>query len=233
MGKRIISRARGAGGPRYSAPSHRYAGEIKYPKPGLATVIDIVHDAGRDAPLAVLKGADGGTRLVIAAERVAVGDKIEIGSTTAQPVSGTVMPLSAIPKGSYIFAIENLPRAGPKLCCTAGTHAFVVSHEPDRVIVQMPSKEFKAFNPNCLATIGIPAGGGRNDKPYVKAGQAYFATHARNKLWPRTSPSKMNPVDHPFGGRTKPGWPKSVGRRAPPGAKVGSLASRRTGRRKK
>ena len=233
MGKRIVLRARGAGGPRYRSPSHRFAGEIKYPRTGMATVVDIVHDIGRDAPIAKLQSDDGREHLVIAAEGLAVGDQIDVGNPNATAKTGSIMPLSAMPKGSYIFAIENLPGGGPKLCCASGTRAFVVAHEKDRVIVQMPSKEFKNFNPNCLATVGITAGGGRTDKPYVKAGQMYFATLARGKLWPRSSGSKMNPVDHPFGGRTKPGWPKSVSRWAPPGAKVGSLASRRTGRRKK
>ncbi len=233
MGKRIVARARGAGGPRYRAPSHRYAGEAKYPRPGVVTVVDIIHDAGRDSPLVKLKSADGTEKLTIAAEGIAVGDQIDVGNPNAAAKIGAIMPLSSMPKGAYIFAIENLPGGGPKLCCASGTRALIVAHEKDRVIVQMPSKQFKNFNPNCLATYGIPAGSGRIDKPYVKAGQVHFATSARNKLWPRSSANKMNPVDHPFGGRTKPGWPKSVSRWAPPGAKVGSLASRRTGKRKK
>ena len=31
MGKTIISQARGRGGPRYRAPSHRYLSSVKYP----------------------------------------------------------------------------------------------------------------------------------------------------------------------------------------------------------
>jgi large subunit ribosomal protein L2 len=44
----------------------------------------------------------------------------------------------------------------------------------------------------------------------------------------------MNAVNHPFGcgrGRHK-GKPKTVSRNAPPGRKVGSIASRRTGIRR-
>jgi large subunit ribosomal protein L2 len=97
----------------------------------------------------------------------------------------------------------------------------------------MPSEEFKVFNPDCLATIGTPAGGGRRDKPFVKAGQKAHLWDARNKLYPRSSAVKMNPVDHPFGGKTKPGTPKTISRNAPPGAKVGSIAASRSGLRKK
>lgn len=230
MGKRIISRARGHGGPRYRSPSHRYAGKITYNFSGSAEIIDIVHDTGRDAPLALIRTING-ERLIVAAEGLKVGEIIEIGK--GQPRKGNILPLSQIPKSSYVFAIENYPGSGPKLCCSAGTRALLYSHEQNRVILQMPSKHFKYVNPNCLATIGIPAGGGRAEKPFIKAGQVYFAAFARNKLWPRSSAVKQNPVDHPFGGRTKPGWPKSVSRNAPPGQKVGSIASRRTGKRKK
>lgn len=231
MGKRIISRARGAGGPRYRSPGHRFAGETSYPPVGAAEIVDIIHDPGRDAPLAVLKLPSKQLKLVVAAEGVKVGDTITVGTGTA--TTGSVLPLSAIPKGAYVFGIEPAPSYGPKLCCAAGSHAVVISQEPDKVIIQMPSRTFKSMNPTCLATVGIAAGGGRGDKPFVKAGQAFWAAHARNELWPRSSASKMNPVDHPFGGKTKPGTPKSISRWAPPGAKVGSIASRRTGRRKR
>jgi len=228
MGKRIISRARGHGGPRYRSPGHRFAGTLSY---GFvkAQVTDIIHDRARDAPLAKVK-FDGEEKLIIAAEGLKVGDFIDKGG---EAKIGNILQLNKIPKGSTIFAIENYPGSGPKLCCTAGTRAIVISHDSNKVIVQMPSKEFKTFNPNCLATIGIPAGGGRGDKPFVKAGQMFFSAYARNKLWPRSSAVKMNPVDHPFGGHTKPGTPKSISRRMAPGAKVGSISSRRTGKRKK
>jgi len=233
MGKRIISRARGHGGPRYRAPGHRYAGAISYPREGAAKVIDIIHDPARDAPLAVLEQADGSFRLTVAAEGIAVGDMLSIGQKDAEARPGAIMPLSAVPKGSWVFGLESTPGSGPKLCTSAGTRALVVGHEPTKIILQMPSKQFKNLNPRCWATVGMPAGGGAGDKPLIKAGQAYWASRARNRLWPRSSANKMNPVDHPFGGKTKPGTPKSISRWAPPGAKVGSIAARRSGWRKK
>jgi len=228
MGKRIIQRARGKGGPPYKSPSHRFAGKISFSFTN-GKIIDIIHDPARDAPLAKVK-SDRGEILIIAAEGLKVGDII---NKKGKAETGNILPLSKIPKGSLIFAIENYPGSGPRLCRSSGTHATVVSHEEDKVIIQMPTKEFKIFNPQCLATIGIPAGGGRRERHFSKAGQVFYAMQARNKLWPRTSGVKMNPVDHPFGGRTKPGIPMSVSRHAPPGAKVGSLASRRTGKKKR
>jgi len=228
MGKRIIQRARGKGGPPYRSPSHRYPGKIKY-NFEKADVIDIIHDPSRDSPLAKVKfkNKEG---LIIAAEGLKVGDSLNL---KGKVKSGNIMPVEKIPKGTTVFAIETYPGSGPKLCCSPGTKGLIISHDEKKVIIQMPSKEFKNFNPKCLATIGIPAGGGRRIKPFVKAGQKFYAMKARNILYPRTSGVKMNPVDHPFGGKTKPGHPKTVSRHAPPGAKVGSLGARRGGRRKR
>lgn len=237
MGKRIISRARGKGGPRYRAPSHRFAGTVSYPQikeTVQAKVIDIVHDPGRDAPLAKIQLPDKREKFMIAVEGMKVGDKITIsGVQKGVPVfPGNVAPLSAAQEGTAVCSIEASPQSGPKYCRSPGTYATVVS-KGEKIVLKMPSGEFKEFDPRCFATAGVPAGSGREDKPFVKAGQVYYAALARNRLWPRSSGVKMNPVDHPFGGKTKPGWPKTVSRHAPPGQKVGSLAARRTGKRKK
>ena len=228
MGKRIIQRARGKGGPAYKSPSHRFPGKIKY-NFEKAEIIDIIHDPCRDAPLAKVKFRDREEGLIIAAEGIVVGDKID----RKEVKVGNIMSIKDIPKGMNVFAIETYPGSGPKLCCSPGTKALIVSHDDKKVILQMPSKKFKNFNPKCLATIGRPAGSGRGIKPYLKAGQKYHAKRARNKLYPRTSAIAMNAVDHPFGGRGKPGHPKTISRHAPPGQKVGSVAARRGGRKKR
>jgi large subunit ribosomal protein L2 len=193
-------------------------------------VIDIIHDPCRDAPLAKLKTADNREKLIVAAEGLKVGDTL---NKEGEATTGNVMSLRNIPKGTFVFALETTPGSGPKLCLSAGTKAFIVSNEEGKTVIQMPSKEFKTFNPNCLATVGMAAGGGMREKPFVKASQNFYLKGARNKLWPRVSGVKMNAVDHPFGGRTKPGIPMTISRNAPPGAKVGSISARRTGRRKK
>ncbi len=231
MGKRIISQRRGKGSPTYRSPSHRYVCELKYPRitePMSAEVVDILHDPGKNAPVALIKLPDGSESFIIATEGLCVGDAISLGTFSSK----AIVPLSQIPPGTPVCCIENYPGSGPKFCRSSGSYAIVVSKEENKVILKMPSKKFKEFNVNCLATVGIPAGGGRSDKPFAKAGQKYYAMKARNKLWPRTSANKMNAVDHPFGGQTGPGQPKTVSRHAPPGAKVGSIAAWRTGVRK-
>ncbi len=228
MGKRIIVRARGKGGPRYRAPTHRYLEKPKYPQEGKFRVVDIVHDPARSSPLAVVSNGSKNYN-IIAVEGMTVGDNVEV---AGEIKTGNVLSLSKIAEGTPVCAIEITPGSGPKLCKSSGVYGTVISRG-NVVVVKMPSGELKEFNLNCRATVGIPGGGGRKDKLFVKAGQVFYAKGARNKLWPRSSAVKMNPVDHPFGGKTKPGWPKTVSRHAPPGQKVGSLAARRTGRRKK
>jgi large subunit ribosomal protein L2 len=95
----------------------------------------------------------------------------------------------------------------------------------------MSSKKEKELSPDCRATIGMVAGQGRMLKPIIKAGKKWHMMKARNKLWPRTSAIKFNAVDHPFGGgRGKRIKSKIAKRNAPPGAKVGHLRPRRTGK---
>ena len=53
----------------------------------------------------------------------------------------------------------------------------------------------------CMVIIGgIAAGGGRMDKPLLKAGRAYHKYRVKRNCWPKTRGVAMNPVDHPHGG---------------------------------
>lgn len=100
--------------------------------------------------------------------------------------------------------------------------------------IKMPSGNMIKLPLDVRATIGNVSCGGRQDKPMVKAGNKFYAMKAKKKMWPRVRGVKMNAVDHPFGGASHhPGKSKSTSRNAPPGRKVGAIASTRTGRRKK
>jgi large subunit ribosomal protein L2 len=70
------------------------------------------------------------------------------------------------------------------------------------------------------------------EKPFMKASNKYFALRARGKLYPRVRGVVMAPVDHPYGGKSKRPRGKAVPRTAPPGAKIGSIAPRRMGKKK-
>jgi len=222
MGKRIIAQKRGKGSRTYRVPSYSFRPELVYKEqPG--TVVDIVNQVTRNPPLAKIKYPDG-EGYIIAPEGLKVGDN----------TAGLIQKLADIPVGRQISCIESCPNSGPKLCRTSGSAAIIVSKGEKTAVIQLPSKKTKVLNLDCRAIVGIPAGDGRKEKPWVKAGKRWHAMKARGKYYPRTSGNKMNAVDHPFGGSSKsPGRSKSVSRNAPPGRKVGSISSRRTGRKKR
>jgi large subunit ribosomal protein L2 len=149
-------------------------------------------------------------------------------------VPGNTTYLKNIPEGTPICNIEAQPGDGGRFARASGTFALVVSREEDKVLVQMPSGKLKWLHPNCRATIGVVACGGRTDKPFVKAGKKYHKMKSKAAKWPRVRGVAMNAVDHPFGGgkHQHVGRPKTVSRNAPPGRKVGSIAARRTGVRR-
>ncbi len=237
MGKRIIPRARGKGGPRYLAPSHRYLGKVEYhaSKDAVGKIVDIKDDVGRTAPVAVVKFSDGKETLQIAQEGVSVGQEVKYGG---EVTAGNVMELDKIPVGARISGIETYPLSGPKMCRASGSFAIVAAKTGNKVRIQFShghrnQSRLLELDSRCRATIGVPAGGGRDEKPWMKAGQKVHAMQAKNRLFPRSAGVAMTATDHPYGGRSKRPRPsKTVSRDAPPGAKVGSIAARRVGIRK-
>ncbi|NIC00107.1 50S ribosomal protein L2 [Halobacterium sp. R2-5] len=237
MGRRIQGQRRGRGSSTFRAPSHRYKAELSHRKTEdtdvlAGEVVDIEHDPARSAPVANVEFEDGDQRLVLASEGVAVGDTLEVG-ISASIEEGNTLPLGEIPEGVPICNVESQPGDGGKFARASGVNADLVTHERDAAVVQLPSGEVKRLSPDCRATIGVVAGGGRTDKPFVKAGNKHHKMKTRGGKWPKVRGVAMNAVDHPFGGggRQHPGRPKSVSRNAPPGRKVGDIASKRTGRK--
>jgi large subunit ribosomal protein L2 len=248
VGRRIQGQRRGRGSPTFRAPSHRYKAELSHVGGEdddlvTGTVVGIEHDPARSAPVAAVAFDDSVAgneatgdgeaeqRLVLAPEGVAVGDRIEIG-VSADIESGNTLPLAEIPEGVPICNVENQAGDGGTFARAGGTNATLVTHDRDAAVVELPSGDVRRLSPECRATIGVVAGGGRLEKPMVKAGNAHHKAKARGTKYPRVRGVAMNAVDHPFGGggRQHPGQPKSISRDAPPGRKVGDISSRRTGR---
>jgi large subunit ribosomal protein L2 len=237
MGKNLIVQARGKGGPTYRSPSFNFAGQPRHPPLSESTfsgtIKDILHCPGHYAPLMKIKFEDIEV-LSIAPEGVKVGDMIQCG-TQAEIKTGNVLPLSQIPDGTIIYNVESKPGDGGKFARSSGGAARVLSKFGDKVKVMLPSKKETLLVSSCRAAIGMPAGSGRTEKVMLKAGNQYHKRKARNKLYPRSSAAKMNAVDHPFGNRrsSRKSKARPISRNAPPGRKVGMVAARRTGRRKK
>ena len=236
MARRILVQRRGRGVSKtFLAPSFRYVADVKYPavQEGLlkGSVVDIVDDPGRTAPLALIKLENGKKTYMVASEGMKTGDRVEIGEG-AGIKAGNVLCLKDIPEGSPVFNIEVVPGDGGKLVRSSGSYAIVLSRDVNKVTIQLPSRKTKDLHPKCRATIGIVAGGERTKKPFVKAGNKWHAMRARGKKYPITSAKAKNAADHKFGGKSF-GVHKTVSRHAPPGRKVGSIAAKRTGRKKR
>ena len=236
MGKNLIQQARGKGGPRYRAPSFRYKGKSEYAKYEKDTIsgeiIDFIHCQGHSAPLVQIEYENGSKVLIQAPEGVRVGERVEMGERV-DVKNGNIMPLKNIPEGVSIYNIESSPGDGGKFVRSSGGFAKIITKMQNIIVVEMPSAKRRDFLPDCRATIGVIAGSGRKEKPFLKAGTRYYAMKAKNKLWPQVSGTSMNAVDHPFGAsRVSKGGPTQSSRNAPPGRKVGKIAPKRTGKKR-
>lgn len=240
MGSALISQRKGRKSSVFNTPGHRYTANVVYPAPSAqekeslvrGEVLELVDDVGRDGLLVKILLENGQMTYNIAAESQCVGDLIAFG--TKAPVRiGAVLPLREIPDGSPVYNVELTVGDGGRLARTSGSAAYVVAHDEDTglVSVLLASKTVKVLSPSCRATLGVPAGGGRLDKPLMKAGDGYFKARARNRYWPIVRGTAMSAYDHPHGGKSF-GSPTTVSRNAPPGQKTGHIAARRTGRKR-
>ena len=237
MGKRLIQQRRGRNRTKFNSPSHRFKGKVKYSydleikKEG--RVIDLIHDSGRTAPIAEIQFKDNSKTLMIAPEGLKIGDKINYASKNDELKIGNIQKIGDIPEGTPIFNVELSPGDGGKLARSGGNSATVVSHDKSKTVIQLPSGRFKTIEANCKASIGTSAGGGRKDKPFLKAGKKHHSMRTRGKQYPVVRGVAMCAVSHPHGGggHQHVGKPSTVKRGASPGRKVGSIAAKRTGRK--
>jgi len=245
MGRVIRGQRKGAGGifkshthHRKGAAKHRvldFSERHGYVK-GL--VKEIIHDSGRGAPLAIVEFRHpykyGRVKEnFIAAEGMYTGQFVYCGRKAVLTV-GNVLPVSELPEGTVICNVEAKQGDRGTLARTSGNYATVITQNPDekKTRIRLPSGAKKSIPQTSRAMIGIIAGGGRIDKPLLKAGNAYHKYKAKRNSWPIVRGVAMNPVDHPHGGGNHQhiGHPSTVRRDAPHGQKVGLIAARRTGR---
>lgn len=199
-------------------------------------VKEIIHDPGRGAPLACVHFKDPyryrtQKELFIAAEGTYTGQFLYCGKK-ADLTIGNVMPVSAMPEGTVICNVEAKKGDRGRLAKASGDYATIISHTDGTTRIKLPSGSRKTIPSTCRATVGIVAGGGRMDKPLLKAGRAYWKYKVKRNAWPKVRGVAMNPVEHPHGGGNHHhiGHPSTVGRHLVPGQKVGLIAARRTGR---
>ncbi len=229
MGKRILVQRRGKGGLMYRSPSHRHYGQIRYPteKSWEGRVEKLVRDPGHYAPVAVVRMNDLSTRNFIAHTGMFTGQKVR-GGPDIQSNVGNTLPLGLIPDGAVVYNVELKPGSGGNIARTPGSYCTVVAHGVN-VTLKLPSGKMRDIKPSCLATIGVTGGGGRDTKPFLKAGKKIHAYSSRAKRPFSVRGVAMNAVNHPHGGGNHQhvGRPSTVGRNTPPGRKVGRLSPKK------
>jgi large subunit ribosomal protein L2 len=230
MGKRIKSRRRGAGTGPYLSPSHRHHGAIYHPPPSVAgegKVESLEHAPGRTASVVVVRAPSGEQIQMLAAAGISTGDTVSLNSGPV--VRGSLLPLQSIPDGVLVSNLEVKPFDGGRLVRAAGASALVVAHTGSEVTVQLPSGKFKQFLETCRAQVGTVGGGGRQERPFVKAGKKVNALRTLARAPFKVRGVAMNPVNHPHGGGAHQhvGRPSTVGAGAWPGQKVGRFSPRR------
>jgi len=201
-------------------------------------VKDIIHDPGRGAPLAQVQFRHPykyrlETINFVAVEGLYSGQFIYAGKK-AQLKIGNVLPLGSMPEGTIVSNVEEFPGDRGRLARASGDYVTIISHNPENntTRLRLPSGAKKIVQSGARAQVGIIAGGGRVDKPVLKAGRAYHKYKAKRNCWPVVRGVAMNPVEHPHGGGNHQhvGHATTVARNSPPGKKVGLIAARRTGR---
>jgi len=245
MGRVIRAQRKGAGGIFKSHTKHR-KGAAKHRTLDFAerhgyvkgVVKEIVHDPGRGAPLARVQFKNPykyrtDKELFVAAEGMYTGQFVYCGKRAALTV-GNVLPLGAMPEGTIICNVEAKVGDRGVFARCSGNYATIISHNPDegKSRIRLPSGAKKTVLSSSRAMVGLVAGGGRIDKPLLKAGTAHHKYKAKRNVWPKVRGVAMNPTDHPHGGGNHQhiGHPTTVRRDAPAGKKVGLIAARRTGR---
>jgi len=130
LGKRPLVRRRGRGGMQFRAPTIGKLKPAKYPVFELAEnvkgeIIDLVHEKGRDVPLAKVRFNDGSISFLPAVIGSKIGSKIQFG-LEAEITDGNVTSIQNIPDGTVVCNIEKQFGDGGSFIKSAGTDATCV-----------------------------------------------------------------------------------------------------------
>ena len=186
---RITVRHRGGGVKRhYRLVDHKLAAGLT------VTIEEIEYDPNRSARIARVKDQNGLYHYILADTSMFKG-KVIVSGEDAPIESSNRMPLSRIPVGTQIYAIEINPGKGAQMVRSAGTKAQLMAKEGDYAQVRLPSGEVRRFRMEATAAIGVV---GNVQHQNVKIGSA--GRNRRKGLRPGTRGVAMNACDHPHGG---------------------------------
>jgi len=186
---RITVRHRGGGVKRhYRLVNHNLADGLK------VTVQEIEYDPNRSARIARVKDQYDLNHYILADTSMQKGKKIISGKNAPIEPSNR-LPLSLIPIGTQIYAIEIYPGKGAQMVRSAGVKAQLMAKEGDYAQVRMPSGEVRRFRQEATATIGVV---GNIQHQNIKIGSA--GRNRRKSIRPGVRGVVMNAADHPHGG---------------------------------
>ena len=169
-----------------------------------AKVATVEYDPNRSANIALLHYADGEKRYILQPKGLKVGETV-ISGADADIKPGNALPLSAIPVGTLIHAVELQPGRGAAIARSAGTSIQLMGKEGKYAILRMPSSEMRRVLLTCRATVGEVGNAEHGNIKIGKAGRSRWMG-----IRPSVRGTVMNPVDHPHGGGE--GKNKSSGR---------------------
>lgn len=159
-----------------------------------AKVASIEYDPNRSAFIALLNYADGEKRYIIAPRNLKVGQTLMSGQN-AEARIGNCLPLSRIPVGTTVHAVELQPGRGAQLARSAGASVMLVAREGRMATLRLPSSEVRLVSVDCRATVGEASNQDHNLIEVGKAGRTRWKGRR-----PHNRGVTMNPVDHPMGG---------------------------------
>ena len=159
-----------------------------------AKVLTLEYDPNRSAHIALIQYEDGVKSYILAPEGLKVGDTVMAGPS-ADIKPGNALPLSDIPVGTLIHAVEFMPGKGAAIARSAGNSCQLMGKEGKYAIVRMPSSEMRRILITCRATVGEVGNAEHSNIVIGKAGRK-----RKMNVRPTVRGTVMNPVDHPHGG---------------------------------
>jgi large subunit ribosomal protein L2 len=159
-----------------------------------AKVAAIEYDPNRSANIALLHYVDGEKRYILSPGGLKVGDTV-VSSAEAEIKPGNALPLSRIPIGTTVHAIEMKPGKGAQMVRSAGTSAQIMAREGKMATLRLPSGEMRMVHIDCMATVGEVGNNEHANQRIGKAGRSRWLGKRSN-----VRGVAMNPVDHPMGG---------------------------------
>lgn len=170
--------------------------DFKRKKDGVpAKVATIEYDPNRSARIALLHYVDGAKAYILAPQGLKVGDKVISGKKDVDIKPGNAMPLSEIPVGTLVHAVEFQPGKGAAMARAAGTSVQLMGKDGAYAVLRMPSSELRRVLVTCRATIGEVGNAEHSNIVIGKAGRNRW-----RGVRPTVRGTVMNPVDHPHGG---------------------------------